>query len=71
MSHRDSDNSDGTGRQRFEKSHPWSFSEPIGVNLEGGCDCPRNAFGFKACKCGGANKRATYPKPKAYGHRGF
>ncbi len=24
-----------------------SFSEPIGVNLEGGCECPRNGFGFK------------------------
>lgn len=58
---------DGTGRMRYEQSHPMPFSEPIGVNLEGGCDCPRNYFGFKACECGGARKRKTYPHVKAKG----
>ncbi len=54
-------------RQRFEKSHPWHFTQPLGVNLEGGCGCPRNAWGFKkGCVCN-AKPRATYPHPKAKG----
>jgi hypothetical protein len=64
-------NDDGTGRMRYEKSHPWSFTEPSGINLEGGCDCPRNAFGFKAgCEHIGT-KRQTYPRQKSWRSGGF
>ena len=54
-------------RMRYEQSHPWSFSEPIGVNLEGGCACPRNAFGWKVgCTCN-SRPRKTPPHVKAKG----
>jgi hypothetical protein len=58
-------------RMRYERSHPMPFSRPIGVNLEGGCDCPRNQFGFKAGCPHIGNQRKTYGKPKAYGLKGF
>lgn len=58
---------DGTGRQRFEQSHPWNFTQPIGVNLEGGCSCPRNDFGFKAGCPHLGKQRKGYPRPKAAG----
>ncbi len=61
------DEGDGSGRMRYEKSHPWSFTEPSGVNLEGGCDCPRNQFGFKTgCPHLGKQRKAL-PHVKAKG----
>ncbi len=55
------------GRMRYEKSHPMPFSEPIGVNLEGGCECPRNQFGFKSGCPHLGKQRRTYPHVKAKG----
>jgi hypothetical protein len=48
---------------RYERPHPWQFAG-AGANLEGGCDCPRNAFGFKTgCACN-ANVRKRYSKSR-------
>lgn len=55
------------GRMRYEQSHPMPFTEPSGVNLEGGCDCPRNAFGFKTGCPHLGKQRKTYPHPKSKG----
>jgi hypothetical protein len=55
------------GRMRYEQSHPMPFSQPIGVNLDGGCDCPRNQFGFKKGCPHLGKQRATYPHAKAKG----
>lgn len=54
-------------RMRYEKSHPWTFTEPLGVNLEGGCECPRNQFGFKVGCPHLGKQRKTYPHVKAKG----
>ena len=61
------DEGDGSGRMRYEKSHPWHFTEPLGVDLEGGCSCKRNAFGWKTgCPHLGTPRKAL-PHVKAKG----
>jgi hypothetical protein len=65
-------NQDGTGRMRYEQSHPWSFSG------EGRTPEEQNAYraGYDAIdwsdgKPNQARPRKTYPKPKAHGLSGF